>query len=57
MRYLRSFENIWGKIAYPTSILVNGGREQPDTHDIEMSQNEIETHLDFGALGPLRART
>ena len=36
---IRSFENIRGKIAAGTSILVNGGREQPDRHDIEMSQN------------------
>ena len=56
MRWLRSFENIRGKIAAPTSILVNDGREQPDRHDIEMSQNWDRDHA-FGALGPLRART
>ena len=39
MRQSSSFENIEVEIASKTSIMVNGGREQPDTQDIEMSQN------------------
>ena len=39
LRLISSFENIEVEIASKTSIMVNGGREQPDRHDIEMSQN------------------